>query len=146
VVVATGGARSAPTAFAVSSAAPGIFVYAGSTRAIAANQDGTLNSPDNPESRGRVIVCYVTGLGAVDPPVPTGLSAPLDLLSRTTALVSATIGGAPALVDFAGLAPGFVGLGQINITVPDEAASGAAIPLIIEIAGQKSQPATISIR
>jgi uncharacterized protein (TIGR03437 family) len=49
-------------------------------------------------------------------------------------------------VDFAGLAPGFVGLGQINVTVPDEAASGAAIPLIIEIAGQKSQPATISIR
>jgi uncharacterized protein (TIGR03437 family) len=146
LVVATDSGRSAPAAFTVSSAAPGIFVYAGSSRAIAANQDGTLNSPDNPESRGRVIVCYVTGLGTVDPPVPTGLSAPLDVLSRASAQVSATIGGAPAPVDFAGLAPGFVGLGQINVTVPDEAASGAAIPLIIEIAGQKSQPATISIR
>jgi uncharacterized protein (TIGR03437 family) len=146
VVVATDVARSAPAVFTVSSAAPGIFVYAGSTRAIAANQDGALNSPDNPESRGRVIVCYVTGLGAVDPPVPTGLSAPLDVLSRAAATVSATIGGAPATVDFAGLAPTFVGLGQINVTVPNEAASGTAIPLTIEVAGQKSQTATISIR
>jgi uncharacterized protein (TIGR03437 family) len=146
VVVATGGARSAPTAFAVSSAAPGIFVYAGSTRAIAANQDGSINSPDNPESRGRVIVCYVTGLGTVDPPVPTGSSAPLDVLSRATAPVSATIGGAPAPVAFAGLAPGFVGLGQINVTVPNAATPGAAAPLTIEVAGQKSQTATISIR
>ena len=93
-----------------------------------------------------MIVCYVTGLGAVDPPVPTGQSAPLDVLSRATALVSATIGDAPATVDFAGLAPTFVGLGQINVTVPDGAASGAAIPLIIEVAGQNSQTATISIR
>jgi uncharacterized protein (TIGR03437 family) len=146
LVVATDSGRSAPANFTVSSAAPGIFVYPGSTRAIAANQDGTLNSPDNPESRGRVIVCYVTGLGAVDPPVPTGQSAPLDVLSRATALVSATIGDAPATVDFAGLAPTFVGLGQINVTVPDGAASGAAIPLIIEVAGQNSQTATISIR
>jgi uncharacterized protein (TIGR03437 family) len=146
LVVATDSGRSAPATFTVSSAAPGIFVYPGSTRAIAANQDGALNSPDNPETRGRVIVCYVTGLGAVDPPVQTGVSAPLDPLSRATALVSVTIGNAPALVDFAGLAPTFVGLGQINVTVPNEATSGAAIPLIIEIAGQKSQPATISIR
>ena len=146
LVVATDSGRSAPANFTVASAAPGIFVYPGSTRAIAANQDGTLNSPDNPESRGRVIVCYVTGLGAVDPPVPTGQSAPLDVLSRATALVSATIGDAPATVDFAGLAPTFVGLGQINVTVPDGAASGAAIPLIIEVAGQNSQTATISIR
>jgi len=146
LVVATDSGRSAPANFTVASAAPGIFVYPGSTRAIAANQDGTLNSPDNPESRGRVIVCYVTGLGAVDPPVPTGQSAPLDVLSRATALVSATIGDAPATVDFAGLAPTFVGLGQINVTVPDGAAQGAAIPLIIEVAGQKSQTATISIR
>src|SRR5450432_472634 len=146
LVVATDSGRSAPAAFTVSSAAPGVFVYAGSTRAIASNQDGGINSPDNPESRGRVIVCYVTGLGAVDPPVPTGQSAPLDVLSRATALVSATIGDAPATVDFAGLAPTFVGLGQINVTVPDGAASGAAIPLIIEIAGQNSQTATISIR
>jgi uncharacterized protein (TIGR03437 family) len=146
LVVATDSGRSAPAAFTVSSAAPGIFVYPGSTRAIAANQDGGLNSSDNPESRGRVIVCYVTGLGAVDPPVPTGRSAPLDVLSRATAQVSATIGGAPAPVDFAGLAPGFVGLGQINVTVPNEAAPGTAIPLIVEIAGQRSPPATISIR
>ena len=48
------------------------FEYAGTTRAIVANQDGSLNGPANPEARGNVIVAYLTGQGAVNPPVPTG--------------------------------------------------------------------------
>jgi len=141
-----GGGRSAAAVFTVAGAAPGIFVYAGSDRAIAANQDGTINSADNPESRGRVVVCYVTGLGTVGPPVASGQAAPADVLSFATAAVSASIGGAPAQVMFAGLAPGFVGLGQINITVPNEAAPGTTVPVAIQVGGQTSKAATISIR
>jgi uncharacterized protein (TIGR03437 family) len=87
-----------------------------------------------------VAVAYVTGLGAVTPQVATGASAPLDVLSYANAKVTATIGGAPAQVDFAGLAPGFIGLGQVNVLIP----SGATdLTLVLEINGQKSKPAAI---
>jgi uncharacterized protein (TIGR03437 family) len=145
-VVVTANGRSVPASFTVAPAAPGIFVYPGAERAIALNQDNGINSPENPESRGRVIVCYVTGWGAVDPAVPAGQSAPLDTLSYATASVSASIGGVPAQVLFAGLAPGYVGAGQINVLVPNEAAAGAAIAIVIGVGGQMSKPATISIR
>jgi sugar lactone lactonase YvrE len=87
-----------------------------------------------------VAVAYVTGLGAVTPPVATGAAAPAEPLSYANATVTATIGGLPAQVRFAGLAPGFIGLGQVNVLIP----SGAAdLTLILEINGQKSKPATI---
>lgn len=145
-VVLSAGGRSSAASFTVVDAAPGIFVYGGSDRAIALNQDNGVNSAERPESRGRVIVCYVTGLGAVDPGVPVGQSAPLDTLSYARAVVTATVGGVPAQVQFAGLAPGFVGAGQVNILVPGEASAGAAVSLVIEIGGQKSKAATIAIQ
>jgi adhesin/invasin len=78
--------------------------------------------------------------------VPTGAAAPLDVLSNSVAPVIATIGGVPATVNFAGLAPGFVGLGQVNILVPPGAPTGDAVPLILQINGQKSKPAPVAIR
>jgi uncharacterized protein (TIGR03437 family) len=141
-VVVTANGRSVPMPFAVAPTAPGMFLYPGTSRAIAGNQDFSLNSADNPESRGRALVFYVTGLGAMNPPVPTGEAAPSDGVSRAVATITATIGGVPATVLFAGLTPTFVGLGQVNILIPDNAPTGDGIPVII----QGSPAATVSIR
>jgi uncharacterized protein (TIGR03437 family) len=140
-VLIANGARRPAIPFTVAAVAAGIFAYAGTTRAIAANQDGVLNSPETPESRGRALVFYVTGLGAVNPPVPTGEAAPLDRLAHA-APVTATVGGLTAKVDFAGLTPGSVGLGQVNLIIPENAPTGDAVPVII----QGSKAATVSIR
>ena len=59
---------------------------------------------------------------------------------------TATLGGVPAQVPFAGLAPGFIGLGQVNIIIPDNAPKGDAVPLVLEINGQKSKPALVAIQ
>src|SRR5262245_54014917 len=141
VVFANGTGRP-PIPFSVASAAPGVFAYAGTSRAIAANQDGVLNSAATPESRGRALVFYVTGLGAMNPPVATGDAPPFDRLSRAVAPVTATVGGVNAQVDFAGLTPGYVGLGQVNLIIPDGAPTGDAVPVVI----QGSKAATVSIR
>jgi adhesin/invasin len=145
-VVVTPAGRSAPVQFNVAAAAIGMFTYAGSDRAIAANQDNLLNAPATPEARGRAIVLYVTGLGAVSPAVGTGKLAPLDTLSSAEAAVHATVGGASATVLFGGLTPGFIGLGQVNVLIPDGAPTGDAVPVVLESGGQSSKPATVSIR
>ena len=123
-VLVTSAGRTAPVTFTVAPAAPAVFV--------AFAQTG-------------IITAYVTGLGAVSPAVPTGAPAPLDMLSNSLATVSATIGGVPAGVQFAGLAPGFVGLGQVNVLIPPDAPKGDAVPLILKINDQTSKPTPVAI-
>jgi hypothetical protein len=85
---------SPPEFVTVTPASVAPFVYAGTRRAIAVNQDGSLNGPDSPEARGRVLTVYATGIGAVTPEIGTGEAAPLDPLLTAAAPYSATVGGA----------------------------------------------------
>lgn len=120
LVVQSGSLKSVPVSFPVSAAAPGVFALAGGAHAIAQNlPDLTLNSADAPAAPGQYVTVYLTGQGAVDPAVATGAPAPSDTLSLPVAGVAAWVDGQPAQVVFAGLAPGFVGLLQMNILVPD---------------------------
>jgi uncharacterized protein (TIGR03437 family) len=107
------------TSFDISldAAAPGIFLVGPSSAAVL-NQDGTLNAAVNPAARGSVLQVFATGLGAVAPSVSTVAPAPPSPLSFVVATVTATIDDQPAPVPFAGLAPGFVGLDQVNVLIP----------------------------
>ena len=58
------------------------------------------------------------GWALLSPPVPTGEAAPFTDLSWCTLPIKAVIDGVEAPVLFAGLAPGFVGVYQLNIQVP----------------------------
>jgi uncharacterized protein (TIGR03437 family) len=136
---------SEPAEFNVSAAAPGIFQSA-DNRAVAINQDGTLNSPSNPESRGRVVAFYLTGQGPVSPVVPTGMAAPMDSLSTATLPHGASIGGAAAEVQFLGLAPGFIGLAQANVVIPSGAPTGDSVSVVLTVNGQASNAVVISVR
>ncbi len=60
--------------------------------------------------------------------------------------VTASIGGLPAQVSFAGLAPGFAGLYQVNVTVPAGVTAGASVPVILTAAGFSSAPVTVAIQ
>jgi len=66
---------SAVYPLAVSAAAPGIL-YLGWVRAIAANTDGTLNSPDNPAAVNSTIQVGLTGIGLLRLPIADGQGAP----------------------------------------------------------------------
>ena len=62
---------------------------------------------------------YLTGIGEVEPDLPTGAGAITDPLSVASAASSATIGGKAANLEYLGLSPGFAGLAQANIRIPD---------------------------
>jgi uncharacterized protein (TIGR03437 family) len=124
----------------VQSAAPGIFssgllntttMFAPPTPyAAAVNQDGTVNSQQNPAAAGTIVSLFVTGLGSVTPSVPDGEINPVPIPTPDLKIgvyacqyfyadSCAFSGFGPAL--YAGPAPLEIeGLGQINVRVPSE--------------------------
>jgi adhesin/invasin len=141
MVVTANGVAGRPAFVSVAAAAPGIFVY-GNNWAVVLNQDYSLNGPSNPAKAGSYVMLYGTGAGAATPAVPTGSAAPASPLSTVTN-VTATINGVLAKVTFQGLAPGFVGLLQVNMQVP--ALPKGTYPVQIAAGGVKSNSASIAV-
>jgi uncharacterized protein (TIGR03437 family) len=83
-----------------------------------------------------VIILYTTGFGPTSPPIPSGQvvnsAAPVVNLSAITA----TIGGLPAPVQWAGIT--IAGVWQLNVQVPAGAASGDAA-IVAQIGGKSTQ-------
>ena len=138
------GTQGPALTFNVVAAGPGIFGY-GDQRAIAVNNDdGKLNAGNAPAKVGSALVVYLTGPGAVDNPPVSGSPASSTALSRVQGTVTATIGGKDAQVLFAGLAPGWIGLAQVNLVVPAVAAGDE--PLVITVNGKASNMAYVTVR
>jgi uncharacterized protein (TIGR03437 family) len=142
VVVNAGSAQTGMASAPVRPTAPGIFLLA-QGRAAALNQDGSVNGAANPAAASSVISVYATGLGAVNPAVATGARAPTGSYATVAASVTATVGGVAAGVLFAGLAPGYVGLYQVNLMLP--ALPAGDYPVQIVAGGVASNLATISV-
>jgi uncharacterized protein (TIGR03437 family) len=83
-----------------------------------------------------IATLYATGLGDVTNRPANGAAAPTSPLAMTRFPVTATIGGSPAEVFFAGLAPGFAGLYQINARLP--AGAGAEPEVVLFVNGVRS--------
>jgi uncharacterized protein (TIGR03437 family) len=142
--VTVGGGNSLSFTVNVVSAGPSIFQDT-SNHAIAqdAGAGYATNSDTHPAAAGSVVVVYLTGLGAVDHPVPDGAATPGSPLSNATGIQSATIGGMNAPVQFLGLTPGYAGLAQANIQVPSLATGD--YPLVITVGGYVSSSAMLSV-
>ncbi len=107
-------------------AAPAIFTLAGGTGlAVLINPDGSLNSEINPAERGGVVTFFATGGG------------------QGGTAVNVTIGDYTSEVLYAGDAPGFIGLMQINSRVPGGFAPGGVIALKLQVGSAVSQPGVV---
>jgi uncharacterized protein (TIGR03437 family) len=143
VVMSVNGFTSATVNITVQTAAPGLFVQG--SHAIVQNSDFSLNTSGNPAKAASTIMAYLTGAGAVSPQPADGAAAGSGSdLSNVTPAVTATIGGQTASVSFAGLAPDFVGLWQVNIVVPTGLTQGD-YPLAVTVGGQTSNAANVSV-
>lgn len=104
--------------------APALFTMSQDGSGVGAilHADFSPVTPSRPVVPGEMILLFGTGFGEVSPPAASG--AATQGLSRVNAPVRATISGVDAPVLFAGLAPGFVGLYQVNVMVPAGLISG----------------------
>ena len=121
-------------------AAPALFVD--NSIIAAQHADGSLISPKAPAHPGEVIVVYGTGLGRTDPTQIDGSvarsAAPIILLDQLQVLLDGQAVPVENVL-YAGITPGFAGLYQINLRLPDHL--GAAPELRIALGDQMSQGA-----
>ena len=145
VVVTRGGVASAPKQVPLNQVGPGIFsVPAGVGMAIAVTPDGSIAAPAGafanlkcrPAKRGEGVFFYANGIGPVDPPVADGADS-LGELRKATMPVTVIIDGISVTPFFAGMAPEFPGVNQINFHIPQEARSGM-VSLRIQVGGVTS--------
>jgi uncharacterized protein (TIGR03437 family) len=132
---------AATQAVQLQSASPGAFTLnsTGTGGIVAANQDGTINGPNNPAAKGSYVTIYFTGGGQTNPAGVTG-SVTGSVLKWLTQPISVTVGNQPAIVGFDGSAPTFVdGVDQLNIQISPNTPSGAQ-PIIINVGGFSSPP------
>lgn len=144
VVVTRDGTPSAEQTVDIAAAQPDILTY-GANRAVAVNPSGAVNAVGVGASAGDYIVVYLTGIGALDTTVAAGAASPTSPLARAAQSSSATIGDRAAELAFLGLAPGFVGLAQANVRVPDGLAAGDQ-PLVITVGGVASNRVLMTVR
>jgi uncharacterized protein (TIGR03437 family) len=124
------GAKVAGVSSQVVSAMPGLFTTGNGTgQAAAVNEDGTLNSESIPAARGSIVLIYATGQG------------------QAPGTVSLKIGQYIAELLYAGPAPGFPGLMQINARIPGGFLPPGVQPVVLSVGSAVSQDGvTIAVR
>ena len=102
------------------SAAPALFQTAAGA-AIATHLNGSLVSSKAPAGVGEIVMLWATGLGATDPPLEDGMLPTAAQWLVQMGQFGVWIGGAPidpGLILYAGVAPGYAGLYQVNVRLP----------------------------
>lgn len=146
-LVGEGGARISFNAI-VGDSNPAIFIAdpaqnAGAVIVATGPRAGQLVTADAPARPGDFLSVYATGLGAVDPPPPAD-GSPAAGLHVAAQPVTASLGGREAPVLFAGLAPGFAGVYQVNLQVPAGISAGS-LSLTLAVGNRLSNAVTLAV-
>ena len=157
LIVVRGATQSVPVSLTVAELQPGIYTVdlSGSGPGIVTNAlSGQLITSSNPAHAGDYLTVYCTGLGTLSGPngetePADGAAAPTDLVYKTAATVTATIGGVSVPASFAGLTPTLAALYQVNVQVPAGTQTGNSVPLVITatspVTSTTTQSNTVSI-
>ncbi len=146
-----------PETITLAAFSPGVFtidqsgsgqgaIQIANTTTIAAPSGSIPGVQARPARKGEFLTIYCTGLGDVTNRPASGAAARGDPLSTTRTTPTVTIGGLSATVSFSGLSPGFVGLYQVNVQVPDSAPTGDAVPVVLSIGGATSNTVTLAVQ
>ena len=141
VAVSYTGVTSAEVAVPVLEFQPGVFA-GGNNQAILV--DAGSNQLATVLRGGQLVYFYSTGLGPVENAPAVGAAAPRAPLARARTAPVVTIGGLICDVQYAGLAPDFAGIYQVNIRVPAGVARGVT-ELVVNVGGVRSRPVPVMV-
>jgi uncharacterized protein (TIGR03437 family) len=132
IQVQNGTASSNTVTVPVAVTSPGIYSLdqSGTGSGAIEHANGTVVNAANPAVAGETVVVYLTGMGAVTPAIADGTASTGTTLNKT-AIPTVYVADEQATVLFSGLAPGFPGLYQLNVTLPMSISSGGNFPLAI---------------
>lgn len=140
VAVARQGLAGPTLRVQLNATSPGLFQWRGNY-AIAAHLAGNIVGPDAPAKAGEIIVIYAVGLGRTVPESSSGRVASGAASILALSQLQVTIAGSPVAAKdilYAGLAPGFAGLYQINLRLPSSVPPDPEIR--ISVASEISAP------
>jgi len=138
ILVNSGLALALPDTITITQVSPGLLNFPQPA-------DFSSIAPDSPAKAGESIHLYLVGMGATSPTVASGAAAPGAPFASASVQPVVTIGGSMAAVSFAGLTPGAVGLYQIDVDVPADAAPGDARVTVTQN-GNASNTITIPVQ
>lgn len=144
IVVTRNGVAGLPVDVQVHDTSPGLFLW-GDNQPVAVHLDGQLISDLLPALPGEIIVIYAGGLGHTTPDIAGGQLATAAFPIRFAPQLQILLDGIacpPGSVLYAGLSPGFAGLYQINLRLPQDAPPNPEIQLVI---GEDSSPGFIRL-
>ena len=128
---------SAPFNLSLAQLAPVLFSADGTGQGNvqASHADGAAVTTSSPANAGEVIAIAGIGMGPTVTVVPTGAISPFRPIAFITTAVQITVAGkAQAALLFAGLAPGKVGVYQINFVMPPDVTTGVQ-PIYVTVGG-----------
>ncbi len=138
--------QSTPVNLLVADTDPGLFSVnqqGNGQGAILLNGSSQVAGTATPATAGDYLSIFVAGLGAVNNTPADG--SPSTGNSTTLIQPVVTIGGIQAVVAYSGLAPGEVGLYQVNVQIPAGVPTGNAVPVIITAGNAMSNTVTVAI-
>jgi uncharacterized protein (TIGR03437 family) len=133
-IVVQNGVNSNTVTVPVAATAPGVYTLdqSGSGGGAILHADYSLVNAAKPAIGGETVLIYVTGLGTVTPGLTDGTAGTITTLYTADADVVVYVGGQQASVLFKGLAPGYPGLYQLNVTLPQFPKASGNLPLAIQ--------------
>ena len=124
--------------------APGIFLNR-ELLIAATHPDGTVVSPSNPAAAGTWVVLYCAGLGRTAPDLYNNEIALRAMPAVHWADLAVWVEGKPvdpSRIYYAGVTPGYAGLYQINVKLPDEMGRNPEVRVAI---GDSISPASVHL-
>jgi uncharacterized protein (TIGR03437 family) len=133
----------------VSRDAPGMFTQSNTLNqplVLALHADGTLVTFDSPAIRGEQISIYGTGFGPYSTTIVDGFFVPATPAANVSDAVILNVGAIAKTPDFAGAAPGFVGMTLVQMTITDDLPTATTVNLTVMVNSKLSTTVVLPLQ
>jgi uncharacterized protein (TIGR03437 family) len=133
----------------VSRDAPGMFTQSNTLNqplVLALHADGTLVTFDSPAIRGEQISIYGTGFGPYVTTMIDGFFVPATPAANVSDPVILNVGAMAKTPDFAGAAPGFVGMTLVQMTITDDLPTATTVNLSVMVGAKQSTTVVLPLQ